>query len=174
MKVDTDFQVDVSDATKNNTTEKIATITTATSKSCYPSGKELFCNFGDDFTDDDKWLNNGNPFPLLLDSYSHEEVEMKANTIKKQIEKPQKKSVPQKMYNGHEFSEIKKLKEENLRLKKLLMQRKRQKNITAMLKRRNNEARTKKNVCKHSVNEFLNGKKSVKPVCKDHDKTSTT
>jgi len=157
MEIDTD-------ATKNNTTEEVATITTATRKRCYPSGKELFCNFGDHFADDE-WLNNGNLFPLLLDNYSQKEVEIKANRIKKQVEKPPKKSAPQKMYNVDKFSEIEKLKK-NLRLKKLLMQRKKkQKNMTAMLKC-HNEARTKKNVCKHSVNEFLDGKKSVKPLAR--------
>lgn len=40
-------------------------------KNCYPSGKELFCNFGDNFEDDDEWLNNENPFPLFLDNCSY-------------------------------------------------------------------------------------------------------
>lgn len=80
MEVDThtDFQVEIAETTKN-TNEEIATIT-MTHRKCYPSGKELFCNFGDKFADDDEWLNNGNPFPLFHDNYSQGEVEMTANT----------------------------------------------------------------------------------------------
>lgn len=70
---------------------------------------------------------------------------MKANMLKKQKEKQQKKSASKKMINKDELSEIKKLEKENLGLKKLLIQRKRkQKNATAMLQRRNTEARKKR------------------------------
>ena len=89
MEVEThiDFQVNVEETKNNNTNEEEATIKMTTRKRCYPSGKELFCNFGDDFADDE-WFNNENHLPLFLDNYSQKE--MKANTIKKTNKKPQK------------------------------------------------------------------------------------
>lgn len=97
MEVDTytDFQVDIAEITKNDTNEEV-TITMTKRKKCYPSGKELICNFGDNFADDVEWFKNGNPFPLFLDNYSQGEVGMKANMLKKQKEKQQKKSASKK------------------------------------------------------------------------------
>ena len=53
MEVEThiDFQVNVEETKNNNTHEEEARIKMTTRKRCYPSGKELFCNFGDDFAD---------------------------------------------------------------------------------------------------------------------------
>lgn len=82
-----DFQVDVAEAKKNSTNCEVATISNATPKRCYPSGKELFYNFGDDIADDE-WFNNKNPPPLFWSNYSQEEME--ANMPKKRIEKPKK------------------------------------------------------------------------------------
>jgi len=54
-----------------------------------------------------------------------------------------------------------------LGLKKLLIERKRkQENLTVMLKHRNIAIRKNKNVCKHSINELLDGKKCLKPVAR--------
>ncbi|KMQ87599.1 hypothetical protein RF55_13074 [Lasius niger] len=124
MEIDTrtDFQVGIAEITKNDTNEEVPIIMTTRKK--YPSGKELFCNFGDDFADDDEWLINGNPFPLFFDNYSQGEVGIKA---KKQKEKQQKKSASKKMFNEDELTEIEKLKKENLRLKKLIQRKRKQK-----------------------------------------------
>ncbi|XP_025264887.1 uncharacterized protein LOC112638072 [Camponotus floridanus] len=165
MEVEThgDFQVNVEEINNNNTNEEVAKKKITTRKRCYPSGKELFYNFGNDFADDE-WFNNENPLPLFLDNYSQKEV--KANMIKRRV-KTQKKSASEKVYKKDEFSEIEKLKKENLRLKKLLMEKKRkQKNMTYMLKQRNIAIQKNKNVCKHSLNEFLNGKKCLKPLAR--------
>jgi len=55
MEVEThaDFQGNVEEVKNNNTNEEVATKKIATRKRCYPSGKELFCNFGNDFADDE-------------------------------------------------------------------------------------------------------------------------
>lgn len=87
VEMHADFQVNVEEVKNNNTNEEVATIKIATRKRCYPSGKELFCNFGNDFADD-KWFNNENPLLLFLDNYSQKEVT--ANIIKRRV-KTQKK-----------------------------------------------------------------------------------
>src|SRR5580765_8081175 len=106
-----------------------------TRKRWFSSGKEFFCNYEDDFVND-KWFNNGNPVVLFLNHYKKEIKSESNNILEKRIEKPQKKSAPQKMYNKDEISEIEKLKKKNLRPEKLLMQKKRKEKNTAILKRR--------------------------------------
>lgn len=115
-----------------------------TRKRWFSAVKEFFCNYEDDFVEDDKWFNNGNPVVLFLNHYKKEIKSESNNILEKRIEKPQKKSAPQKMYNKDEISEIEKLKKKNLRPEKLLMQKKRKEKNTAILKRRNVKAHKKK------------------------------
>ncbi|CAL1672563.1 unnamed protein product [Lasius platythorax] len=94
MEVDHTFEINIAETTRNNRNEEVVL---TTNKKCYPSGKELFGNFGSELTDDEEWLNKENQCPLFVDNY-FQEVEIKTKVHKKRKEKLQKRCTPQIIY----------------------------------------------------------------------------
>lgn len=157
--------------------EESTNIVDATRIKSYPSGKELFHNFGDDLTDDVEWLERGTPFERFEETDSRTELQQERKTPKKLARKPKIKSarkigedeVPADLRKENAKLKLKEinLRKENAKLKKFLAQSRRQKrNITAVLQRRLIVSTKTKNVCKHTVDEFLAGQKCEEPLAR--------